>query len=401
AFGCKDSLITDEWRQGVLDFHNKYRRRLAKGKLKAGSTSMPPGNDINELYWDCNIEYNAFLNNCNSSVGIPASFTEISAPVKLNVANCNINATTTNVLKQWWSEIKDANPADPKYTDAIKNFGIMAYNKVTGFACTYNKACSDKLICLYDQKPVKDDPLYATGNTCTKVDGCTKGTSSCVDFLCQQDKGYTPSQQALPQTMCSAGKNDDMTYEMQRTTVNMINYYRRVLGTGWARDLNGYAPIAAGLVLMRYNCDALGVHAKSVIKDCNEPPYNPGKGWMLSHHKVMGTGLDPKKVLEEAITTWANQSAKIDFQKIAGGIYYEGEIEQKASDFAKMMFQSLSFVGCSVKECPTQAFTLVACEYNGLFTAKDPIYQVGKPCSRCPKGYKCDTALGGGICIKN
>ncbi|EYB87836.1 hypothetical protein Y032_0256g354 [Ancylostoma ceylanicum] len=68
-----------------------------------------------------------------------------------------------------------------------------------------------------------------------------------------------------------------------------------------------------------------------------------------------------------------------------------------------MVTSKNSAVGCSVKECADQGFTLVICQYNGLFTSRDTLYAVGKPCSGCADpnvNRKCDTALGGGLCIK-
>ncbi|EYB87844.1 hypothetical protein Y032_0256g361 [Ancylostoma ceylanicum] len=50
AFGCNDNLITDEWREMVLNFHNDKRRKVAEGKQTSKNNAiMPPGSDIHEL----------------------------------------------------------------------------------------------------------------------------------------------------------------------------------------------------------------------------------------------------------------------------------------------------------------------------------------------------------------
>ncbi|EYB87829.1 hypothetical protein Y032_0256g351 [Ancylostoma ceylanicum] len=49
AFGCNDRLISDEWRQMVLDYHNEQRKKVAQGKQKSNDGNMPAGNHIFEL----------------------------------------------------------------------------------------------------------------------------------------------------------------------------------------------------------------------------------------------------------------------------------------------------------------------------------------------------------------
>ncbi|KIH48816.1 hypothetical protein ANCDUO_21111, partial [Ancylostoma duodenale] len=74
AFNCKNTLISDGWREEVLKEHNKYRRRLSKG-LETGKTKLlPPAKNINELSWDCNIEALAFQQalTCKDPPTVPA-----------------------------------------------------------------------------------------------------------------------------------------------------------------------------------------------------------------------------------------------------------------------------------------------------------------------------------------
>ncbi|KIH46627.1 hypothetical protein ANCDUO_23318 [Ancylostoma duodenale] len=201
--------------------------------------------------------------------------------------------------------------------------------------------------------------------------------------------------------MCSQGKDDGMTYEMQVTALNLANYYRRLLGTGWTKDKNGYAPTSKMLYALGYECDKLGAGAKAKIDNCQKPPYTADQGWTLTYYKVDNVNIDSKTVLEQAFKTWADQAKKVDVQAIAGSVFYEGALATEASDWAKLTTAKNSFIGCSLKKCDTQGFTVVVCQYNGLFTNGDPFYTVGKPCAGCAKGgRKCDYALGGGLCIK-
>ncbi|RCN47204.1 SCP-like protein [Ancylostoma caninum] len=205
----------------------------------------------------------------------------------------------------------------------------------------------------------------------------------------------------LPKPMCAQGKDDGMTYEMQMTAVNMANYYRRLLGTGWAKDKGGYAPTAKMLYALGYECNTLGSGAKAKIDNCQAPPYTADQSRTLTYYKVDDVNIDPKTVIEQAFKTWADQAKKVDIQAIAESVFYEGDVATEASDWAKLTTAKNSFLGCSLKKCDAQGFTVFVCQYNGLFTNGDPIYTVGKPCAGCAKaGRKCDNALGGGLCIK-
>ncbi|RCN42542.1 SCP-like protein [Ancylostoma caninum] len=274
----------------------------------------------------------------------------------------------------------------------------MAYGPTTGFACSYNKACSNKLICLYNKAPQSSQPLYDSSNNCVKSN-CPQG-STCENYLCKLDAGYTQATDTLPKPMCSVNKTDGMTYEMQMTAVNMVNYYRRLLGSGWAKDKGGYAPIGRKMLPLKYECDLLGFYAKALADKCEVPTKPAARNWVLTSYKVNRVDVDPKAVLEEAFRTWGDESKKANIQEIGEGVFYEGEVLSEASDWAKMTTERVSFVGCSVKKCEADGFTLVVCHYFGIFTYGDSLYSVGQPCAGCAKvNRKCDNALGGGLCI--
>ncbi|EYC12073.1 hypothetical protein Y032_0048g1597 [Ancylostoma ceylanicum] len=48
-FNCKNSLISDEWRKLVLNFHNGKRRLLAQGKQPSLNLPAPWAKNIGEL----------------------------------------------------------------------------------------------------------------------------------------------------------------------------------------------------------------------------------------------------------------------------------------------------------------------------------------------------------------
>ncbi|KAL6724601.1 hypothetical protein Aduo_019474 [Ancylostoma duodenale] len=56
AFNCRNSLISDEWRQFVLDQVNAYRRSLARGEvLDVNNRPLPMAKNMSKLNWDCNL----------------------------------------------------------------------------------------------------------------------------------------------------------------------------------------------------------------------------------------------------------------------------------------------------------------------------------------------------------
>ncbi|RCN47164.1 hypothetical protein ANCCAN_06741 [Ancylostoma caninum] len=111
------------------------------------------------LYWDCNIEYNAYLLNCNNAQAkLPTDFGENTASINLGRKCKSPEENTLPILRQWWNEVKLEDLSNPTIditaTPQLKEFAMMANGPTTGFACTYNKKCSDKLLCLYNTQYV-------------------------------------------------------------------------------------------------------------------------------------------------------------------------------------------------------------------------------------------------------
>ncbi|EYB99867.1 hypothetical protein Y032_0119g811 [Ancylostoma ceylanicum] len=296
-FNCKNSLISDEWRREVLKFHNDYRRRVAEGKQATKGGTMPAAKDMNELTWDCNIEYQALQQSCDNNPQLPTNtanpplpYSRLVADFKMN-SNCNKSSVTTDKLKEWWNEVKTVDLTQTvEYTADIKNFGQMVNSKVTGFACTYNKCDSGgKLVCMYDSS--RDDTtnkvLYDKGGTCTCQD--------CVKFLCQPD--YKVSTVTEPQPLAI----DGMTYDQEMLALRLTNYYRRLLATGWAEDSKGYAKWAAKMPPLAYEAP-IAVHAKSEADDCDKTTYTPDAANSLNFFK--GSYQDTiEKTIEEVTHT--------------------------------------------------------------------------------------------------
>ncbi|EPB71056.1 hypothetical protein ANCCEY_09848 [Ancylostoma ceylanicum] len=157
SFGCKDTLISDEWRKAVLDYHNRIRRRVAEGKQPTGAAGkfMPAAGEIFELNWDCDMENNAYLSTCDqNTVPIPANYGANRAALTMKGDMCNIKDNTMAVLKNWYSQATALDlSADALYNDTLqREFGIMIFRYSSGLACSYSHCpgSGGKLLCLYN-----------------------------------------------------------------------------------------------------------------------------------------------------------------------------------------------------------------------------------------------------------
>ncbi|KAL6729085.1 hypothetical protein Aduo_000172 [Ancylostoma duodenale] len=376
SFNCQNSLIADEWRRMVLEFHNERRRDVSEGKQRSGDKVMPAAKDMSELVWDCNLEQEAMnsLATCKDYAG-----TRAANEAEITEKPCNVTSGTKSILREWWNEIVKAGPLkqENNYDEkTIPHFGKMAYYASTIMACAYDRCdSSTKLLCLYNRKPGKNKPLYEKG------DMCTGANCKCIDRLCQSDPKYV----ADPSTC----KKALMTDEMEETAVNMHNYYRRLIATGWAEDPKSiYAPRASKMNYVKFDCDNLAAPMKAAINKCQVPADAPGQ----NVHVVGTWDISRQAALEEAITAWYEGLEK------GGGIgadnIYTSEVEanKMLKQYATLAHDEIAAVGCAVKTCRPQGNTIVACKYDVLNAETfrqpfldNPIYTVGKPCSECSK----------------
>ncbi|KIH52214.1 SCP-like protein [Ancylostoma duodenale] len=125
-----------------------------------------------------------------------------------------------------------------------------------------------------------------------------------------------------------------MTDALRNQAFNMHNYYRRLLASGWAKD--------AKLI---YAKPSQAMPALTVLEQ-----------WWSPLEKIGN---------EDNTYTQANQATLGTYINIA---------HHKATK-----------VGCGVQTCAKIGKTLVQCAYEGVPTIPDddPIYPVGKTCSKC------------------
>ncbi|EPB71054.1 hypothetical protein ANCCEY_09846 [Ancylostoma ceylanicum] len=262
------------------------------------------------LVWDCNLEQEAHneVKKCTDYGGKRAANED-----EITGKPCNVTSGAKDILKKWWKEVVNA-PAlkdGNKYNkNTIPHFGVMAFHETTIMACAYEKCdASTKLLCLYNKKPSGNKPLYTAGDMCADA-GC-----KCIDRLCQTEPKHIADSSTCKKAL--------MTDEMEKTAVDMHNYYRRLIATGWAEDPKSlYAPRASKMnylvglsfnghnnksgtamkdtKMQKFDCDNLAAPMKTAINKCQVPADTAGQ----NVHVINRWDISRQAALEEAITTW-------------------------------------------------------------------------------------------------
>ncbi|RCN48537.1 SCP-like protein [Ancylostoma caninum] len=197
-FKCYNTLITDEWRQTVLDRHNELRRRLSDGKVKGSDGMLPTAGNINMLKWDCQMEMliDMTIGECNADTAIPPPVQPDPYGVAKEMVHitgnekCNASSLAKDTLNKWWKEGAAKQKVDRKVV-TIDSFTQMAYAKIVGFACSYRRCGGNFfLVCFYNKTPIKKRVLYVLPKAracdkCEKYPDNTGNRVECENFLCQ------------------------------------------------------------------------------------------------------------------------------------------------------------------------------------------------------------------------
>ncbi|RCN47146.1 SCP-like protein [Ancylostoma caninum] len=351
--------------------------------------------------WDCNIEAHAWKHTCDGAVDT-TNYYGVTDTFK-NKKPCNDTVETEALLKQWWSESTSIDLDAGQTYDATAQanapkFSHMAAATAQAFACSYS-ACTGsplKLLCVY-KKLNLNDPIYEEAadkqNICANCPQTAQG-KVCDWYLCQTD--YT-SPADIPALNCA----DEMTGDLQTIATDMHNYYRRLVATGWGKDKVGYAPRANAMLGLKYVCGDpnvqgnIGKATKDLIDTCPKDAPQATAAYSLNHFYKETYKLSREELLQEAIKHWANEASVV-------GVGEKNLYKPDAgfNDYANMMQDTVSELTCAVKVCQNSGKSAVACQYNKPTVGDgDEIYQLGKPCSKCPTGKSCDNALGGGLCV--
>ncbi|KIH67257.1 SCP-like protein [Ancylostoma duodenale] len=152
AFNCKNSLITDEWREAILNLHNQNRRKVADGKQRGESALLPKAAKMNQLQWDCATEEIAQIEvaKCGRQALVPPpGYGTIATKMRIR-GNCDPTALTKTAIRDAWKK-GAAQQASNLYDAANTKFNMMAYQDTDGIGCSYRR-CSRNLyiVCFYN-----------------------------------------------------------------------------------------------------------------------------------------------------------------------------------------------------------------------------------------------------------
>ncbi|EYB93396.1 hypothetical protein Y032_0183g962 [Ancylostoma ceylanicum] len=375
AFGCKNELISDAWRDMVLTLHNDFRRKLAKGTVQGKNARLPVGKNIKQLYWDCALEADAQGKaiTCPQTAPTIGNYGIAFEEIKTKAA-CNASDVISEKLNTWWKE------GAKKQTDQTKVqgndiFSQMAYFESDSFACTYHPCSNSKMsfLCVYSKDGKGNGGnLYSSGGADT-AQLCAECANTCEAGLCN----VAPAALLPTGTMCQNKPNtkDLMTDDLRNQALNMHNYYRRVLASGWAKDakLTYAKPSQAMPALTQYDCDledTIMTHIKDCVgtaastnkaknfiafDDYKSPredvlqkegfAYDTGLEWLL---KVIQQWWSPLETLGNADNTYTQAN------------------EATLKTYINMAHHKATKVGCGVQTCPRLGKTLVQCAYEGV-----------------------------------
>ncbi|EPB65972.1 SCP-like protein [Ancylostoma ceylanicum] len=211
--------------------------------------------------------------------------------------------------------------------------------------------------------------LYTNGADTEICADCTANT--CVDALCN----VAPAAVAPVDALCQGAGNTQkalMTDSLRNQALQMHNYYRRLLASGWAKDKKiMYAKPSKAMPELTYDCDMeekIMLH----LKDCagTQATTNVAENFQSS-----GDFKSPREdVLEKAsfvhmvkrqysaIQDWWSPLESIGIEDNL----YTSEVESSAlKSYVPMAHQLTTKVGCGVQTCDKLGKTLVQCAYTG------------------------------------
>ncbi|EYC26531.1 hypothetical protein Y032_0010g1207 [Ancylostoma ceylanicum] len=414
-FGCKNSLISDEWREKVIRIHNDNRRKLAKGKQQGKNGVLPVSTNTQLLHWDCSMEEMAET----AAISCPTTPTQPTIPggndkfgltfesTNLKGKECDSIATTARLIKAWWTEgaKKQTNENFEQNND---KFSQMAFSGSKGLGCTY-QTCGRQfyVLCLYGEDAVTkaaaaNNKLYTASTSNPQINDVCKdcgnnaaGKLECEDALCTP--AYTPIVITTGNVCPTCTK--DVPEDVRVTALDMHNYYRRLLATGWAEDKKiKYAKPATEMNALVYDKDLEDDAYNFINPNPNQTPNpcptapegNIGESFWSGNYKVTN-----EEAVKEAMKVWWGP---LESTGLGDNLEYTSDRDNGAFKyFANVAHDQTKKVGCAVRTCNDQGITVVDCRYNAAIGGGVDIYKAGKmPCKPCPSGTACSKL--GGLC---
>ncbi|CAJ0588361.1 unnamed protein product, partial [Cylicocyclus nassatus] len=285
----------------------------------------------------------------------------------------------------------------------IGNYTQMVWQSTKAIGCAVqNCGGMSFVVCNYNPSGNKVyNKIYEAGTPCSKCSGacsnnlCVSGSNAAATnaptkptTMATTTKGTPEKTPAAPATgfekqnpdLCSS--SGGMTDNVRETFLNTHNELRALVASGKAKDgLGGYAPQAAGMPKLTYDCEveryAVAHAAKCQFKHSDKiSRANTGENIYMR-----SPPYSKAKAAEDASKAWFNELEKFG---VGNNLTLDSALFNRGvGHYTQMVWQKTKAIGCAVADCNAMSF--VVCNYkeagNMLY---GQIYEIGKPCTKCP-----------------
>ncbi|KAL1398227.1 hypothetical protein pipiens_009131 [Culex pipiens pipiens] len=196
----KKFVFTDAEKQLLVDLHNEYRNKVAKGELDW----LPKAANMVAMSWDDDLAYLAELNSnqcaanhdkCRNTKKYPDSGQNIDTMIT-NATSVKTEDAIRDLVQGWWDERHEANAKmvkkmyKPSPNVKVLHFTMLTRDIANRVGCgmvQYKKQgwIWINLVCNYSYTNMLKTPIYAQGEPCSQ---CTSGCDAKFDGLCNTDE---------------------------------------------------------------------------------------------------------------------------------------------------------------------------------------------------------------------
>ncbi|CAJ0588254.1 unnamed protein product [Cylicocyclus nassatus] len=182
--------------------------------------------------------------------------------------------------------------------------------------------------------------------------------------------------------ICPTNDNG-MDDTIRQKFLDVHNELRALVASGRAKDgLGGYAPPAAAMDKLRYDCEVEKIAAAHAAKCQYEHRTLEARKYTGENLFMQTPAFDSKvEAAEEASRWWF---AELEEFGVGTDLIYGDALWGKGvGHYTQMVWQTTTAIGCAVQNCGAK--TIVVCNYDPSGNLDyGTLYVKGAPCSLCP-----------------
>ncbi|VDL81262.1 unnamed protein product [Nippostrongylus brasiliensis] len=245
-------IVPPKLRVLIWETVNKARQQIARGGLTGKNGKLPPAKQINQLEWNCDVEWNMwdsfrYLNgsaiNCSEKVNPYNSWG--TNPIRVKASSECDNVEIQAATNTWLRNSIRYDVQTLKYDNGGPSFANVY--KVEPYA---NRGSIANRV-IYEKADPNTDDYCLSGDANKKK--CVGNCSTEFEGLCVPN--FTPPATnmvldfVMPNISGILCPNDNPRNDQffRYTALMMHNYYRKQVARGWAKDKSGYIPPAASM----------------------------------------------------------------------------------------------------------------------------------------------------------